>query len=185
MKELLEIQRQLVAPKDKYGHDGQYVYRTAEDIIERVKPLLVQQNCELIMTDRVEEVGGRLFLHATARLVPADNSLGNTPCEADGWAEIPAKLAGMSAPQITGSCSSYARKYALGGLFAIDGNTDPDAIPLTDEQTDGLKAAILAASSTKELTTLWRRLPKSAQKDVEFTHRVALYKEKLTKNEKD
>lgn len=184
MKELLEIQRQLVAPKDKHGHDGQYVYRTVEDIIERVKSLLVQQNCELIMTDRVEEVGGRLFLHATAQIVPVDG-LATNRRTADGWAEIPVKLAGMSAPQITGSCSSYARKYALGGLFAIDGNTDPDAIPLTDEQTDSLKSAILAASSTKELTALWRRLPKSAQKDVEFTHQVALYKEKLTKNEKD
>lgn len=122
MKELITIQSELKAPKTQVNNFGGYKYRKAEDILEAVKPLLAKQKCTLIITDDIVMVGNRIYVKATATL---KNEKGEVE-EATGWAREEESKKGMDASQITGASSSYARKYALNGLFAIDDNADYD-----------------------------------------------------------
>lgn len=122
MKELITIQSELKAPKTQVNNFGGYKYRKAEDILEAVKPLLAKQKCTLIITDDIVMVGNRIYVKATATL---KNEKGEVE-EATGWAREEESKKGMDTSQITGASSSYARKYALNGLFAIDDNADSD-----------------------------------------------------------
>ena len=121
MKELSEIQQKLKAPKNQRNNFGKYNYRSCEDILEAVKPLLGE--CSLTLSDEIVEVGGRVYVKATAALLTPDGKI----CETYGYAREAADKKGMDDSQITGSTSSYARKYALNGLFCIDDNKDADA----------------------------------------------------------
>ena len=122
MKELISIQSELKAPKTQVNRFGGYKYRKAEDILEAVKPLLAKQKCTLIITDDVVLIGNRIYVKATATI---KNEKGE--CETTtGWAREEETKKGMDGSQITGASSSYARKYALNGLFAIDDNADSD-----------------------------------------------------------
>lgn len=122
MKELISIQSELKAPKSQFNKFGGYKYRKAEDILEAVKPLLAKQKCTLIITDDVVLIGNRIYVKATAII---KNEKGE--CETTtGWAREEETKKGMDGSQITGASSSYARKYALNGLFAIDDNADSD-----------------------------------------------------------
>ena len=122
MKELIAIQSELKAPKSQFNKYGGYKYRKAEDILEAAKPLLAKQKCTLIITDDVVLIGNRIYVKATATI---KNEKGE--CEAStGWAREEETKKGMDGSQITGASSSYARKYALNGLFAIDDNADSD-----------------------------------------------------------
>ena len=122
MKELITIQSELKAPKSQFNKFGGYKYRKAEDILEAVKPLLAKQKCTLIITDDVVLIGNRIYVKATATI---KNEKGE--CETTtGWAREEETKKGMDGSQITGASSSYARKYALNGLFAIDDNADSD-----------------------------------------------------------
>lgn len=122
MKELMAIQSELKAPKSQFNKFGGYKYRKAEDILEAVKPLLAKQKCTLIITDDVVLIGNRIYVKATATI---KNEKGE--CETTtGWAREEESKKGMDGSQITGASSSYARKYALNGLFAIDDNADSD-----------------------------------------------------------
>ena len=122
MKELIAIQSELKAPKTQVNRFGGYKYRKAEDILEAVKPLLNKQKCTLTITDDIVMVGNRIYVKATAIL---KNEKGE--CETTtGWAREEETKKGMDGSQITGASSSYARKYALNGLFAIDDNADSD-----------------------------------------------------------
>lgn len=122
MKELITIQSELKAPKSQFNKFGGYKYRKAEDILEAVKPLLNKQKCTLIITDDVVLIGNRIYVKATATI---KNEKGE--CETTtGWAREEESKKGMDGSQITGASSSYARKYALNGLFAIDDNADSD-----------------------------------------------------------
>lgn len=122
MKELIAIQSELKAPKSQFNNFGGYKYRKAEDILEAVKPLLAKQKCTLIITDDVVLIGNRIYVKATATI---KNEKGE--CETtNGWAREEETKKGMDGSQITGASSSYARKYALNGLFAIDDNADSD-----------------------------------------------------------
>lgn len=128
MKELISIQSELKAPKSQFNKFGGYKYRKAEDILEAVKPLLTKQKCTLIITDDVVLIGNRIYVKATATI---KNEKGE--CETTtGWAREEETKKGMDGSQITGASSSYARKYALNGLFAIDDNADSDTT--NDEQ---------------------------------------------------
>ena len=123
MKELITIQSELKAPKTQVNRFGGYKYRKAEDILEAVKPLLAKQKCTLTITD-VVLIGNRIYVKATATI---KNEKGE--CETTtGWAREEETKKGMDGSQITGASSSYARKYALNGLFAIDDNADSDTI---------------------------------------------------------
>ena len=122
MKELIAIQSELKAPKSQFNKFGGYKYRKAEDILEAVKPLLAKQKCTLTITDDIVMVGNRIYVKTTATI---KNEKGE--CETtNGWAREEETKKGMDGSQITGSSSSYARKYALNGLFAIDDNADSD-----------------------------------------------------------
>ena len=131
MKELIAIQSELKAPKSQFNKFGGYKYRKAEDILEAVKPLLAKQKCTLIITDDVVLIGNRIYVKATATI---KNEKGE--CETtNGWAREEETKKGMDGSQITGASSSYARKYALNGLFAIDDNADSDTTNDVQHQT--------------------------------------------------
>ena len=122
MKELIAIQSELKAPKSQFNKFGGYKYRKAEDILEAVKPLLAKQKCTLIITDDVVLIGNRIYVKATATIKNEKGEFETT----NGWAREEETKKGMDGSQITGASSSYARKYALNGLFAIDDNADSD-----------------------------------------------------------
>ena len=122
MKELIAIQSELKAPKSQFNKFGGYKYRKAEDILEAVKPLLAKQKCTLIITDDVVLIGNRIYVKATATIKNEKGEYETT----NGWAREEETKKGMDGSQITGASSSYARKYALNGLFAIDDNADSD-----------------------------------------------------------
>lgn len=141
MKELIIIQSELKAPKSQFNRFGNYKYRKAEDILEAVKPLLLKESCTLTITDEIIQIASRIYVKATATL---KNSNGDTE-STQGWAREEETKKGMDASQITGASSSYARKYALNGLFAIDDNADSDTTNVGD--TNANAATATAASS--------------------------------------
>jgi hypothetical protein len=123
MENLFKVQAELKCPKGSYNSFGKYKYRSAEQILESVKPLLQKHGLLLILTDEIVEVGSKLFLKATASVGDADGKNVRTY----GFAEL-GEHKGMSSEQCTGTASSYARKYALNGLFLIDETeSDPDS----------------------------------------------------------
>ena len=128
---LVKIQAELKAPKNQMNAFGKYKYRSAEDIIEAVKPILFKNNCALLISDEIVQVADRVYVKATAMLIDENNE--ELPIKVYGWAREEEVKKGMDAAQITGSASSYARKYALNGLFAIDDTKDADS---TNEHKD-------------------------------------------------
>tara|TARA_R100000654_G_scaffold4211_2_gene12676 strand:- start:784 stop:1263 length:480 start_codon:yes stop_codon:yes gene_type:complete len=124
LKIMQSIQAELKAPKGQTNKFGGYSYRSAEDILEAVKPLLNKNNCFLTISDEIVEVGGRVYVKATATV---HESHRHPVAETTAYAREAEVKKGMDEAQITGSASSYARKYALNGLFAIDDTKDPDA----------------------------------------------------------
>ena len=123
-EKLLAIQTKLKAPKGQYNKFGDFNYRSAEDILEAVKPLNAEQGVLLTITDEIKEIGGRVYVVATATVSDGTDTL-----QVSAFAREPENKKGMDESQITGATSSYARKYALNGLYAIDDNKDAD----TDE----------------------------------------------------
>lgn len=145
MDALKKIQQELKAPKSQRNSFGNYNYRSAEDILEAVKPLLAKYDVQLTLTDDIIEVGGRIYVKATAYISDGNGCFGVT-----AFAREPEEKRGMDASQITGTASSYARKYALNGLFLIDDTKDAD----TDEyrkQTEGKQAEDKPKKATKKL----------------------------------
>ena len=125
MKRLLEIQQKLKAPKDQYNSYGEYKYRSAEGILEAVKPLLKETGTVITITDDMVQLGERYYVKAIATIYDAETGKEIHHCTAMAREQEIKK--GMDSAQITGSASSYARKYALNGLFAINDVLDPDA----------------------------------------------------------
>ena len=123
------IQQELKAPKGQYNSFGKYKYRSCEDILEAVKPSLYDQACILTISDEVLFIEGRHYVKATATLT---NSEGKS-ISVSALAREQESKAGMDASQLTGSTSSYARKYALNGLFCIDDTKDADTMDNTNE----------------------------------------------------
>lgn len=122
MEELVKIVAELKAPKNRKNTFGNYNYRSCEDILEAVKPLLAKHNCTLLLSDDVVAIGGANYIKATAMLF---NSSGKM-AQATACAREETNKKGMDSPQMTGTASSYARKYALNGLFCIDDTKDAD-----------------------------------------------------------
>lgn len=121
MKELINIQSELKAPKSQYNSFGKYQYRNAEDILEAVKPLLKKNNCHLTITDEIILIGDRYYVKATAEITN-----GTEVVVTSALAREEENKKGMDSAQLTGATSSYARKYALNGLFCIDDTKDSD-----------------------------------------------------------
>lgn len=118
---LSKIQSELNAPKSQYNNFGKYNYRSCEDILGAVKPLLAGHGIVLTMCDEMKSVGDRIYVEATVKV-----SLDSEVVSATAFAREPESRKGMDAAQVTGATSSYARKYALNGLFAIDDTKDAD-----------------------------------------------------------
>lgn len=120
---LSHIQVELKAPKNLYNSFGKYKYRNAESILEAAKPLCAKYGCTLTVSDEVVLIGDRYYIKATATVQDKDgNTIGRT-----AFAREDETKKGMDGAQITGTASSYARKYALNGLFCIDDTKDPDS----------------------------------------------------------
>lgn len=122
-KKLMDIQRELKAPKGQYNSFGKYKYRSCEDILEAVKPVLSKHGCAVVITDTLVHTGERYYVQATATLY--DTETGDAVCNS-AYAREEETKKGMDGSQITGTASSYARKYALNGLFLIDDAKDAD-----------------------------------------------------------
>ena len=191
MKELNIIQTTLSAPKEREVKNAQnkviYTYRNCEDILEALKEPLKETKCTITITDEVVMVGNRIYIKATATIT---NEAGDS-VSASAFAREPESLGNMTQPQVTGSTSSYARKYALNGLLAIDDNDDADAVaaqpqPAEKQQVTPapgivmvasrmdsvdlqlVKDAVVQCSSKEELMKLFTQYPKEYQAQVEF-----------------
>lgn len=120
---LVRIQSELKVPKKQYNKFGNYSFRNVDDILEAVKPLLKKENLVLIITDSIEVYNNNVYVKATAKII---RNAGES-FEVSAYArEVPEKSGILTEPMLTGSASSYARKYALNGLFALDDSKDPD-----------------------------------------------------------
>jgi hypothetical protein len=153
MENLVKIQNELKVPKENVNAFGKYKYRSAEDILEAVKPLLLKYNCTLTLSDEIILVGTKIFVKARAKFSDGTNTE-----IVNGFAET-SEHKGMSAEQTTGTASSYARKYALNGLFLID-ETEQDAdsqkpkveTKLPELTADKFEAMVKAINEGKKLT---------------------------------
>lgn len=194
MKELIAIQGELKAPKNQLNKFGGYHYRSAEDILEAVKPHLLKHDCILTISDTVEMLGGRFYVKATARLM---NSAGEV-IETTAYAREEESKKGMDSSQITGATSSYARKYALNGLFCIDDTKDADATNThgaeekkpaqpqnsqapqsnDDPSIDAMVLDIMSASNLDEITKKWN-LYKKYDANKEITAAVRARRQEL------
>jgi hypothetical protein len=144
MKELINIQSELKAPKSQYNSFGKYQYRNAEDILEAVKPLLKKNNCHLTITDEIILIGDRYYVKATAEITN-----GTEVVVTSALAREEESKKGMDSAQLTGATSSYARKYALNGLFCIDDTKDSDYNNQGDK--GGQESAKQVPTPTKEV----------------------------------
>ena len=153
MSLLSKIQTELSAPKNQYNSFGKYKYRSLEDIFEGLKPLLKKYECSVSVSDEIvsipcdeevlyadksgkvlgtQKIGNRVYIKATAKLIDSD---GKIVSENTGWAREESSKKGMDVSQVTGATSSYARKYALNGLFAIDDVKDADSMDNSVKKT--------------------------------------------------
>ena len=150
MENLIKIQNELKAPKNQYNSFGKYHYRSCEDILEGLKPLLLKYKCTLTITDEIKEIGGILFVEAMATIADADKNTAQCLAQAG----INPNKKGMDISQSFGSSSSYARKYALNGLFLIDDTKDADTKDNSKQEpvkqnTDSIPADVLKDITTK------------------------------------
>lgn len=142
-KALIKVQSELKAPKGQYNSFGKYAYRSAEDILEAVKPLLSKNSLSMTITDEVLEVGGLVYIEAT--VVVTD---GVSEVRSSAQAGIDPSRKGMDIAQSFGSSSSYARKYALNGMFLIDDTKDADATNTHGATTQKKSSGTTSASDT-------------------------------------
>ena len=172
-EKLMRIQTQIKAPKNLYNSFGKYNYRNAESICEAVKPFLEKENVSLILVDDMVAIGNRYYLKATARLFDNEN---NESIEASAFAREPEQKKGMDESQITGTASSYARKYALNGLFLLDDTKDADTdeyhnqtayqqanenkTTVTSEQVGKLKLEMIRTGATEQYICEYYKLNK-------------------------
>ena len=141
---LMMIQQELKAPKGQYNSFAKYNYRSCEDILEAVKPLCIKNNATLLLNDAVQEVSGRFYVVATATLV--DTESGDS-ASVTAYAREPQDKKGMDDSQITGMASSYARKYALNGLFCIDDTKDADTDEVKRQEQKPVKKGTVICES--------------------------------------
>ena len=167
MKELIEIQQKLKAPKEQFNDYGKYKYRSCEDILEALKPLLYEYKCQLTLKDELIYVGTRYYIKATATIMNGQGHEVSTTA----LAREEETRKGMDGSQITGTSSSYARKYALNGLFCIDDTKDID-------YTNKAKQDVNNCDSIKSLQAIWETYP-DLQSDKEFIRIVTAKKKEL------
>ena len=165
MKTLLKIQNELKVPKGNFNSFGKYKYRSAEDILEAVKPILLSNEATVMLSDEVIEVGNKIFVKATAHFLAKDETY-----SVSGYAET-SEHKGMSSEQTTGTASSYARKYALNGLFLIDETeADPDNDKVQPQPTtptldvNRLNDRLNSCTDLETLATVYKSFTPAEQK---------------------
>jgi hypothetical protein len=163
---LAEIQSKLFVPKGKKNEFGGFVYRSCEDILKMVKPLLAEYKCALTMTNEVRNIGESNYVHVTVVLTDLED---NTQVSTSAQAREPVVKKGMDDMQITGAASSYARKYALAGLFAIDNEKDSDADDNRQYQHKTAKQVIAERRQSKEADVKKAFAALSCNKGIERT----------------
>lgn len=158
---LIDVQGRLKAPKGQYNSFGKYKYRSCEDILEAVKPLLVEQGLLLTVVDDIVMVGDRIYVKAIATVRYGDESIHSV-----AFAREESEKKGMDASQVTGAASSYARKYALNGLFCIDDNKDSDTtnngvknVENENPLMDMALSEVVNARTETELKVVWENYP--------------------------
>lgn len=184
---LAQIQSELKAPKGQRNTFGKYNYRSCEDILEAVKPLLKERELVILITDDIVQIGERYYVRATATIYDSEGSyISNS-----ALAREELKRTGMDASQITGATSSYARKYALNGLFAIDDTKDADATNKGQDEpkpakataqpafTDEIRQALAKAQTVQELVETFGRLPQALRDSNEVKGYCAQLKNEL------
>ena len=176
MKELIEIQAELKAPKNQRNNFGKYNYRSCEDILEAVKPLANSKGCYVLVADQVELIGERYYIKATATITNGEQSV-----SISAYARESLTKKGMDDAQVTGATSSYARKYALNGLFAIDDTKDADTTnnhgksapkapaKLSENEFNLAYAKLNGATNMEELAKVWTGLTQLARADKKLT----------------
>jgi len=185
-EKLLAIQLALKAPKDNYNAFGKYKYRSCEDILEAVKPILNELSCTLTLSDELINLGDRYYVKSTATLRYKDEE----PIITTAYAREAETQKGFDAMQLTGSTSSYARKYNLNGLLLIDDTKDSDVTNMhgkeekpkekrvkesvsATEQTiskNDIEALLLDCSTIEEVTEIWWKMTKAQQEDKDIKH---------------
>ena len=143
LSKLASVQSELKVPKDLYNNFGRYNYRSAEGILEALKPLLKKNGLALKLSDEVVQIGSRFYVMATATVTDVETGLST---DVTAYAREDETKKGMDGSQITGTASSYARKYALNGLFLIDDTKDND----TDENHNERKARAKKADADRQ-----------------------------------
>lgn len=129
---LAKAQREIAAPKAKYNSFAKFSYRSYEDIVKAVKTPCAENGIGFFVTDSIEQVGDRFYVKATATLFSTEHADSPT-IQVSAFAREALDKKGCDAAQVTGMASSYARKYALAGMFAIDGDADPDSMDNTEQ----------------------------------------------------
>ena len=156
-EKLSAIQTELKAPKNLYNSFGKYKYRNLEGICEAVKPLLKAQGCTLVISDSIEAVGNRIYVKATAVITDTES---NESITVSAFAREQENKKGMDDPQVTGTASSYARKYCLNGLFLIDDTKDPDTEEYKEESE--ARSAVVYATDV-QIEALKKMLAKNGK----------------------
>ena len=141
----MKVQSELKAPKGQYNDFGNYKYRSAEDILEAVKPLLSEKGLLMTITDMIEQVGERYYIKAKIIVTDGEDNI-----EVTGYARESLNKKGMDDSQITGTASSYARKYAMNGLFLIDDTKDSDSNENRTERENRAKKADVEAEKERQ-----------------------------------
>ena len=161
MQELIKIQSELKAPKNQRNNFGKYNYRSCEDILEALKPLLRQNECTLVIKDEVKQVGDLIFIEATATISKKEFTVSSK-----AQAGINPNRKGMDISQSFGSSSSYARKYALNGLFLIDDTKDSDTYKpeLIELTTQAAQENAQRGVSIEQMRTLYEMTPEQETK---------------------
>ena len=197
-EKLMRIQTQIKAPKNLYNSFGKYNYRNAESICEAIKPFLEKENVSLILVDDMVAIGNRYYLKATARLLDNEN---NESIEVSAFAREPEQKKGMDESQITGTASSYARKYALNGLFLLDDTKDADTdeyhnqtayqqanenkTTVTSEQVGKLKLEMIRTGATEQYICEYYKLNKLIDMTQEqFVNAMEMFKKTPDKGAK-
>ena len=181
-KKLQGLQYDLKAPKGQKNKFGNYNYRSAEDILEALKPLLVKYNVTLLCSDRIEMRGAFMFNVSTASLLDCDS---DTQISTENWAMHSESKKGMDSAQVSGSTASYSLKRALGNLFAIDNEKDADAIasvsslPKVNINPSLVIEEINNTTSIQQLASIWKLLPKAVASMQEVIDAKDKQKQKL------
>lgn len=164
MDKLIKIQTELKAPKDKYNSFGKYKYRSAESILEAVKPLCEKYGCLLTLSDEVVNIGDRYYVKATAVLRTPKAQFNVT-----AYAREDETKKGMDGSQISGTASSYARKYALNGLFCIDDTKDADTDEYHNQTNQPAEQPVEQGEDPKHAELVQRVKDKADKKKIPMT----------------